>query len=101
MREIKARFVTERGHWDGEKFINRVSKTTWKTIHMELDKSAHGDIIRFLGGPTGHESYYVDDLLVKPQEEYPEFCICAGTINRWPACYVSRKEVFDFIRENT
>lgn len=28
------------------------------------------------------------------------FCICGGTINRWPACYVSMQKVIDFISAN-
>ena len=56
-----------------------------------------GDILEFVGGPTGFERYYIADLLLRDPSKHPEICICGGTINRWPACFVDRQEVADFL----
>jgi hypothetical protein len=105
-RIIKSTWRCEKGRWDGRNFVDR----QWialgeKELEMEIislgPESVYRDpIIRFYGGPTGHESYYIADLLrnLEFKLECDDFSICAGTINSWPECRVSFKEVIDFIK---
>ena len=75
-----------------------------KKLQMELvyrEEDPQNQILRFLGGPTGHEAYYVKDLL--KQETFPKpkyFCICAGTVNSWEKCEVEWEKVLKFLKDN-
>ena len=96
---IPSRWIIERGYWNHELdgFTSRTTEEFTRTIQMIITAGDHGEILRFIGGPTGHESFYLADLL-KHKNENGELCICAGTVNRWPACYVNKKSVLDFIK---
>jgi len=93
----------EKADWDRtfQQYTNRrVISLPDKELEMVLKKTERGDILQFIGGPTGHESYYVSDLLgTFAPDGSDNFCICAGTVNSWPMCIVSRKEVFDFLQK--
>jgi len=101
--KIKSKWSMEKADWDKtfQKYTNRrVIPLPDKDIEMLIMTTERGDILRFVGGPTGHESYYVSDLLEHPLPEgSDDFCICAGTVNSWPMCLVSKKEVFAFLRK--
>lgn len=58
-------------------------------------------VLHFVGGPTGHESYYVEDML-NPIDGIKIYapntlCICGGTINSWPRCEVPTDQVLKFL----
>ena len=97
--KINSRWVVEKGRWDNEEniFTDRTEETFERDIEMRIEASENGKILRFLGGPTGHESYYIKDLLLT-DSTVKEMCICGGTINRWPACYVDKQIIFNFIK---
>lgn len=62
-------------------------------------------LLQFVGGPTGFESYYLDDEFIEGREALvaanPEalFCICGGTVNSWPCCEVSACAMLDFLHD--
>ena len=93
---IKSRWVLEEGQWSNAKrsFINRTKEESFCDIKMCID----GGILEFVGGPTGFERYHIEDMLLYDPAKHPEICICAGTINSWPACFVARQEVVDFLK---
>jgi len=95
MKKIKARWVVKKGHWSNatDTFIHRVKEETTRELSMEV----RNDILYFRGGPTGYESYYIDDI--KNLKPGVELCICAGTINRWAECYVQSDDVLAFLEE--
>lgn len=99
--KIMSKWTMEKARWDrlAQKYNNRrVESLPDKTLEMIITPSGNGDILRFIGGPTGYESYYVRDLLECPMpSESDDFCICAGTVNSWPTCIVPRSEVFAFL----
>lgn len=84
---------------------------TWEaelTIRIEArenDDGSEREIIRFVGGPTGHEAYALDAslarLLTDPAEREgrPRWYICAGTPDRWDACWVDRDAIEVYLRE--
>jgi len=102
--KIKSKWTQETGNWDKatNKYINRkfllISNRELEMIIIKA-KEKNKDILKFEGGPTGYESYYISDLL-KNNIKTGDMCICGGTINSWANCTVPKKEVFDFLREN-
>ncbi len=94
---INSRWVTRTGIWDNNtKSYTKINeKETFKNIKMKIVESCGKKILQFIGGPTGFEAFYIDDLSLLSNSI--EFCICAGTINSWPACFVNRKELLKFI----
>ena len=98
--KINSRWVVEKGRWDEKSntFTQQTKKTFERIIYMHLEDCKKGQLLRFIGGPTGYESYYVKDLLLNDPNA-GEMCICGGTINRWPSCYVNMKIVKDFIKK--
>ena len=99
-RSITAKFITEKGRWDKQSnsFVDRSSVETISPIEMELFERDGKQILKFIGGPTGFESYYVEDLNANPMVA-GIFCICGGTINRWPRCEVPFADVADFLND--
>jgi len=101
--KIVSYWFWERAIWNekSEKFENH---TTTEEVVKELDMKIIRDpynkkpVIKFIGGPTGHENYYVEDLLSSNDRHLARFCICAGTVNMWPTCFVDRKQVIDFLK---
>ena len=104
---IKAWFIRETGFWseDKGKFINISKSNEFRDISVTICERENGFdklILKFYGGPTGFESYYLKDVieLIPDKDKINDtqtMCICGGTINRWDACYVNYKEVIDFI----
>ena len=99
--QIKSYWRYETGQWSDEadNYINRkFSDIKEKILNVTLNTTKYSDdcygpVIRFHGGPTGFESYYLkeflDDYLHKPFED---FVICGGTINSWAQCWVKMKD---------
>jgi len=97
--KITSYWTYETGKWDEDsgKFINRkISEIKTKELEIEIDKTDHGDnygpILRFKGGPTGFESYYINELL-EDEYNHEDFGICGGTINSWARCWVKTKDI--------
>lgn len=99
--EIKSYWSYEKGLWDTEhnKYIERtVSEVKEKMLKIEIEinikhyKNDPIQVIHFIGGPTGYESYYIKDLL-ENNLEHVNFCICGGTINSWAKCWVKSKDI--------
>lgn len=93
-------------HWETEKRwvegMEQKSSTDISTRELTMHIITEGHerpILRFEGGPTGFESYYVADIDFRVSSGEDKFYICAGTANRWPACWVDRKEVQKFVDE--
>jgi len=109
-RKINSTWITMIATWDSklQKNVNPRDTVREKEIEMELffGEDARPKL-KFIGGPTGFEQYFADDLyrsmtsiaadgddLVRPNVP---FCICGGTINSWPRVNVSRAEVYQFL----
>lgn len=96
--QIESRWEVEKGTWNGSTFVNRKTTTTTRTLTMQIEVPDY-QVLQFIGGPTGYEAYHIEALLKHKKDETGDFCICAGTVNRWPACFVSWPEVLAFISE--
>jgi hypothetical protein len=98
--EINSKWTMEIGRWNEQsgKFEDRVIKD-WpdKILKMEISGDQDKKILKFIGGPTGFESYYIDDFIKYPIKG-EELCICGGTINIWPRCTVSWKDIESFLQ---
>ena len=105
IKEINSRWATETRWLDtkpggGMKQKSKTEHSTRKLTMAILPKGREGgsdkSILEFRDGPTGYESYYLNEITLEGDEE---FCICAGTPNRWPACYVDMPTVRKFVEE--
>jgi hypothetical protein len=100
--EINSYWKQETGRWSEKdnQFLNRtfspIEEKKLKVIY-EPDEN----IIKFVGGPTGYESYYFTDIVKTieshPSRKFDEFCICGGTINRWANCTVKMNDFKEII----
>lgn len=104
MPKITSYWQHETGVWDKEKekFVEKKkSPISVKEINVVLDTSNYSDkpILKFQGGPTGFESYYLDDFLQDYLDKIDRFYICAGTLNSWPSCYVLASDLKQVIKE--
>jgi hypothetical protein len=105
--KIISYWQTETGIWNNN--LNKYEeRNKSEIIEKEIDliyivnkQDTQKDIIKFVGGPTGHESYYIKDILNHIQSKAECLYICAGTINRWPSCYVYTKDIYKFIKMST
>jgi len=104
-KEINSKWEMSIGTWDrtlGE-YINVEKRSREKTIRMEvIERKGEEDLIEFVGGPTGFETYSICSLLENPSfniitEKSRSFCICGGTINKWPRVIVDLNEVVRFL----
>ncbi len=97
--EIESKWDYETGRWNNKKreFTDIKHKESVKTIKMRIEAVGNKLVLRFIGGPTGFESYYIEDLLENKLRS-DDFCICGGTINSWPACRVKWSEVEAFMK---
>ena len=100
--EIKSEWVYEKGKWDKEqnKFVDvTLSKTYVKMLKTRVFINDNGkEILQFMGGPTGWESYYLDDLKKHDLKNEGKFCICAGTMNSWAKCSVKSRDIHNAIK---
>ena len=96
-QEIISLWKTEKGVWCNktDKFINRKTTAKTRTIVMKITDSPNGKILSFIGRPTRFEQYYISSLNFNKKQDL--FCICGGTINRWPQCLVFSQDMLDFI----
>ena len=94
--QIKSYWQRGYAKWDGGKYVDKkLSEVEEKELKVTLDiTNTDKPIIKFHGGPTGFESYYLNDILENPfgLNENDNFCICGGTINSWPRCWVKTKD---------
>lgn len=66
----------------------QVMGTEERELGIEIDFSKAKTVLRFIGGPTGHESYYLEDLLPKIKQGDGDLLICFGTPGSWAKCTV-------------
>lgn len=101
-QKINAEFITEKASWDSKSnnYVDRCKTVEFKEIAMRIEEREGRKILRFIGGPTGFESYYLDDLISGGLMNFDggKFCICGGTVNSWPRCQVCVRDVQDFIK---
>lgn len=85
------------GEWNGKKFIKKQkSPVEEKLLEVVLILGDKNETVKFLGGPTGYETYCLKDLLKLKENE--NFCICGGTLNSWPNCYVKAKDLSQILK---
>jgi hypothetical protein len=95
----------ETGKWDEVLSIyteRKKSPIKTKELEVSIVKSDFNNkkIVQFHGGPTGHESYYLDDLLrLNLNRKIDRFYICAGTIDLWPKCWIMTSDLLRFLKE--
>ena len=100
-KQINSRWIVEKGVWSEklQAYTDRTKQEFERMLEVEITRNLRGStILRFIGGPTGHEAYYLYKLLPMNNKQ-GEFCICAGTINSWPACYVQWADIKKFYNE--
>ncbi|MCV9964360.1 hypothetical protein OIU34_20950 [Pararhizobium sp. BT-229] len=92
---------------NGPKTETYPERTWTKMIDVRIEDASHSareyEIIRFIGGSTGHEAYELDEefatLLTKGGWAEPDtMWICAGSV-RYDGCAVSTSDIIDYIRE--
>ena len=108
MFSINAVFTETQGKWDTNRneYTDIKSKAYARTLKVKfLPVIAHpyGEkwIIYFEGGPTGFESYYVNDGFVERLEnaQGERLPLCVGTINRYAECTVLIADVLEIIKQ--
>ena len=101
MNKVNSRWQREIGTWS-EKDNTYINREVIKLPDKELEVIIEDNIVRFIGGPTGYESYYIKDFLRDSESRRnKEMCICAGTINSWPECYIQYNDVYELINKLT
>jgi len=96
IKEIDSRWETEK-RWLEDRVQRSSTETTIRKLTMVITADDRDQaILRFRDGPTGFEAYHLEDLKLEGEGD---FCICMGTANRWPACFVNKAEVQKFIDE--
>lgn len=104
--EITSYWQYEKGRWSEKEnaFVDRnFSEVQEKTLQVIYEPDEN--IIRFVGGPTGYESYYFSDIIRTLQSDsqdslqHENFCICGGTINRWANCTVKMKDFQEIVNQ--
>jgi hypothetical protein len=95
---IKSEWKYEKADWDNVngRFVNKtISEIFIKDIEIKVYKDiiTGRELVKFIGGPTGWETYRLEDLKEHDLDNYDRFCICAGTINSWANCTVSSRDI--------
>ena len=106
-RKIMSHWEWKFAKWNEEdgKFEEFWVRREARLIEMRVEECGGGGggegVLKFVGGPTGFESYGIEGLLrgMEGKGLGGKFFICAGTVNRWPSCWVGLEEVKDFLRE--
>lgn len=62
---------------------------TDREVQLEFDPERR--VVSMRGGPTGYESFYLDDYLKRPTRN--GWTACAGTPGRWDRCFVPQAEM--------
>lgn len=81
-----------------EKVIKGILTDAWtnekKEVKLEyvIETNANGTIFRLIGGPTGYESFYIDQYA---REKMPinGWMACIGTEKRWDRLFISGEEM--------
>jgi len=99
--KINSVFTFETARWDSSlnNFVGRKSRDETREIEVAIIARDGKPLLVFTGGPTGFESYYLEDILEEPLRG-DDFCICGGTVNSWPRCIVNWQDVVDLIHGN-
>jgi len=100
--KIKSYWQFEKGNWDNNNSQYTqisLSDIKEKVLELTLDCRDKRPSVRFIGGPTGFESYCFDSLLNNLPistccSEEDIFVICGGTINSWARCWVTTKDFY-------
>lgn len=102
-KDIKAKFIKTLAQWNEEDqtFTNVREKVQEKTISMAICHRPNGTTVKFTGGPTGYEEYYIEHLLSTDRQKRSTDCfvICVGTTNSYARCEVPWSEVVEFIKQ--
>lgn len=103
-KKINCEWIVITGKWNGQEFIDIQEKSSRRDIEMKIILKDNRAIIRFIGGPTSYEAFYISNFRKNlynhtKTQKLDKWYICMGTINRWPRCIVDRREVMQFIRE--
>jgi hypothetical protein len=87
----------------------RVASTETRMIGIRVESDGRGgEILRFVGGPTGYEAYGLDQdfcarlLADRESGDDPEagvYAICFGTPDRWRRCTVAVADIVSFLDE--
>ena len=103
--KIPGYFQAETGYYDskmGRYTRRRFTDIQERMLELRIEPSEYNSklVLRFIGGPTGHESYYLNDLMSLLAEAPPNevLTICAGTINSWPRCWINITELQEAVR---
>ena len=93
--QITSYWQTETGYYDekrGRYARRRHTDIQERQLEVVLKRSEYNNqpVLHFVGGPTGHETYYLNDILASLEEKSKgKWVICGGTINSWPRCWVT------------
>ena len=71
-QEIKSYWVYTTATWDAykNKYTNLKRRHETKKITMQILTIAGKKILKFIGGPTGFENYYIEDLnITQPKKQ--------------------------------
>jgi len=99
--KVKSWWTYEKGRWSEKegKYIDKtISPVYTKDLEIGFKKVNGKDILKFIGGPTGFESYYLEDLEGDTLDHDGDFCICGGNINSWAKCSVKSKDIHNAIK---
>lgn len=78
--------------------VTKVSKPV--KVHWLCDQTSSGPVFVLLNGITGHERWYIKDLIEGGllESEAENFWACAGTDNRWNGLYLNMSQVQKVIK---
>lgn len=103
--KIPAFWQAETGYFDpkmGRYTRRRFTDVQERMLELRIEPSEYNNrpVLRFIGGPTGHESYYLHDLINILEDAPPNevLTICGGTINSWPRCWVNITDLQEAVR---
>lgn len=99
---IESEWTHRTGVWDGERktFIDKTwTKPLIKQITMLIYQDIYDRGIVKFNGPTGFETYRLEDLKTHDLDNDKRFCICGGTINSWANCTVSCRDIHEGIKQ--
>lgn len=84
---------------DASKSQRHVEKSWEKVIDVRIEVHDSHEVIRFIGGETGHEAYRLDRDFLSGLLEYEDdrLYLCAGTPGHYNACSVGVQEVVNYI----
>lgn len=111
-REITALFSTIKGRYTAPGGPLRLSRSREKRryeryVSSEREDSVkmriEGDVLRFIGGPTGNEAFSISQDFVDSLNAYHEngddhFYLCAGC-ERYEGCSVSLEDVISYLKD--